>query len=96
MKIGSVVKCINQCKYVDYLEVETPKINSIYVVRGIYHPFIPNDKYIGIYLEEIKNGLNALGVEPSFRIRDFVELLPPEECSLEELLEDTIEEVLDK
>jgi len=91
MKVGSIVKCIKLGGYDSDPTVECPKIGSTYTVRGIYES--PLGKYKkSIYLEEIKNGPNIFGVEPSFYMPSFRELLPPEECSLEELMEELEED----
>lgn len=89
MKVGSLVECVKKSGWEDNkygLNIKTPKKGSIYVVRGFY------ETKKSIYLEEIVNPVLPISfVEPSFEIECFVELLPPEKCSLEELFEEELE-----
>jgi hypothetical protein len=89
MKVGSLVECIKEGKWDGFSGITMPVVGKIYTVRGFYESKIGFDT--SLYLEEIVNGKYCFGIEPSFEIECFREVIPPMEVSLEAIIEEEVE-----
>lgn len=86
MKVGSLVKCIQDFPDSRNLGFNVPVKSDIYTVRG----FVTLGGRLGVYLEEVVNQPMIDGIEPAWHLPGFVEVLPPlditaliEECKTE-------------
>lgn len=90
MKVGSLVKYINPDYYTNMV---TPDREEIYTVRetcmcrSVQRP----KPHMGIRLEEIFNQIDAFGIEFAYVANHFVEVQPPMDDMLKELLSYTPE-----
>ena len=89
MKVGSIVECISSCYPTDYQESLGAKSifkGTLFTIRE----FVPFEDETLCLLEEVTNPVNpASGIELGYPKRAFVELMPPEENILSEILKYT-------
>lgn len=87
MKIGSLVGCVDNIMTDD--RWITPKLETVYTVRDLN--IDPLTGVGGLYVEEIVNGTNGMGLELGYKLYRFRELMPPMENVEEYIKENSLE-----
>lgn len=95
MRVGSLVKYVSPEVYIDMI---TPDHDEIYTVRDICRCISPQRPmpHMGIRLEEIVNGIGINNREMAYVAAHFVEIQPPMDDMLKELLSYTPEKELEE
>jgi len=92
MKVGSIVECVSNVRLPLFCPAttKTPTVGCIYTIRDMTRS--PRSGSMHVHLEEIINHpwettLDGWG-EIWFGIWHFRELLPPEECDIEQVIKE--------